>query len=112
MSWHTTREGGTTQKCVKYPDRVGYTTVLVGGYSTTLSHQARNEWMEYVNSLDEYRSYRTAEQKLLAIQYQQNGSTEDMSWAIVAREKAFHSAEKSMYQIGKAWANSNPSTQP
>lgn len=104
MSWHTTKEGGTAQKCVKYPDRIGYSTVLIGGYSVPLSHQARNDWMEYVNGIDEYRAYRVAEQKLLAIQYQQNGNPEDISWAIVAREKFFHNAEKSLYEIAKSWA--------
>lgn len=105
MAWHTTREGGTTQKCAKYPDQTGYTTILVGGFSVPLSHQARNDWMEYIADLDEYRVYRTAEQKLLAAQYQQNGNAEDLSWALVARERAFQSAEKAMYQAGKAWAS-------
>lgn len=105
MAWHTTREGGTTQKCIKYPDKVGYSTVLAGGYSTVLSHQARNEWMEYVNSLNEYREYRVAEQKLLSIQYQQNGNPNDLSWGIAARERAFHAAERTLYDIGKAWTS-------
>tara|TARA_B100001778_G_scaffold330827_1_gene333993 strand:- start:17892 stop:18221 length:330 start_codon:yes stop_codon:yes gene_type:complete len=105
MAWHTTREGGTTQKCVKYPDQVGFSTVLVGGFSTVLSHQARNDWMDYVNGLNEYREYRTAEQKLLAIQYQQNGNPNDLSWAIVARERVFHNAEKALYNIAQAWAS-------
>lgn len=105
MAWHTTREGGTTQQCVKYPTEVGFSTVLVGGYSTVLSHRGRNDWMEYVNSLDEYRIFRIAEQKLLAIQYQQNGNPNDISWGIVAREKVFNDAEKSLFQIAKTWTS-------
>ena len=105
MAWHTTREGGTSQQCVRYPDQIGLSTVLVGGFSTNLCHQARNDWMEYVNSLTEYREYRNAEQKLLAIQYQQNGNPNDISSSILARDRFFQNAEKSMYNIAKAWAS-------
>ena len=107
MAWHSTREGGTTQKCVKYPDQVGFSTVLVGGFSVTLSHQARNDWMEYVNSLTEYREYRNAEQKLLSIQYQQNGNPSDLSWGVVARERSLQSSERVMFNIARAWSTSS-----
>lgn len=108
MAWHTTKEGGTTQKCVKYPERVGYTTILVGGFSTILSHQGRNDWMELVNPSDEYRAYRTAEQRLLSIQYQQQAVVEDLSWAMATREKFFHNRERDLYELGKNWVATGP----
>lgn len=106
MAWHTTKEASSTvQKCAKYPTEEGFSTILVGGYSTFLSHKARNEWMEYVRDLKEYLDYSTAEQRLLSIQYQQNGNPVDLSWAMVARERAFFNAEKTMYAIAKNWVN-------
>lgn len=108
MAWHTTKEGGTTQKCVKYPEKVGYTTILAGGFATVLSHQGRNDWMEFINQSDEYRAYRTAEQRLLAIQSQQNSSANDLSWAMATRERFFHNTEKILYIVGKDWIATGP----
>ena len=103
MAWHTTREAGTTQKCVKYPDRVGFTTILVGGYSTVLSHKARNDWAIYIANLAEYAEYRVKEQQLLAAQYQQQGHPKDISWTIIQRELAFHNATTVMFLVAEAW---------
>jgi len=108
MAWHTTKEGGTTHKCVKYPEKTGYTTILVGGYTTFLSHEARNDWMEFINPSDEYRAYRTAEQRLLAIQSQQQTSANDLSWSMATRERFFHNTEKTLYDIGKEWVLGGP----
>lgn len=103
MAWHMVNQGGSAFTCIKYPNKIGFNTVLAGGFSTWLSTEARNDWMEYVQNNPAYAEYKTAEQRLLSMQMQQAATAADLSWSLVAREKEYRDKEKIMFEVAKEW---------
>lgn len=97
---------GAPQPCVKYPDKIGFRTLLVGRYETYLSDKGRNLWLEFISNSKEWKELRTAETKLSAIYLQQSATDRDLSKAIMAREKVVQSKNDIVYQIAKTWAES------